>query len=487
MKIDGVEYKFKEGVRGNNDANRRFVGYIAQQIESVVPQAVQLIDGVLHVDYESLIPYLSESIKQNFKDLNNLQSKTDQIHQVVDMLYNEFMKKESKRSHTSSKQSSFDDVREYRPRRKPWKWIFGTSMALLLIISIVVGALFVWPAINPPTQPTSPITPAPATTTPSPPALNPIITPPPLTAGQLKDLAALEDFYDKMAGHRWSNSRNWLTNTSVCEWYGIECDKEGRVIEVAFTANGLAGSIPPSIADLDQLQTFAIELSALEGTLPTSITTLQHLEHLSLSSGIKGKVPPSLFSMPALQNILLEGNSFYPWEFPSDIEYSKTLTNIMLEDCMIVGSIPDALGSLPNLTVLGLAGNQIHGNLPSFASTVLEDINLGNNYLNGSVPRLPASVKSLTLKQNDFTGSIDIANLLSLEQLDISMNSFTGDLILPNEVLGTIRELDISINLFHSISLLAEPKNLAHCDMRLNEFACPISDWMKKRCGGDCL
>ena len=86
MKIDGVEYKFKHGVKGNGDTNRRFVGYIAQQVESIVPQAVQLIDGILHVDYESLIPYLSESIKQNFKDLNHLQSKTDQIHRVVDML-----------------------------------------------------------------------------------------------------------------------------------------------------------------------------------------------------------------------------------------------------------------------------------------------------------------------------------------------------------------------------------------------------------------
>ena len=43
LKIDGVEYKFKDGVRSST--NKRFVGYIAQQIESLVPEAVQLIDG----------------------------------------------------------------------------------------------------------------------------------------------------------------------------------------------------------------------------------------------------------------------------------------------------------------------------------------------------------------------------------------------------------------------------------------------------------
>jgi hypothetical protein len=53
LKIDGVAYKFKQGTTHASSAtmNRRFVGYIAQQIESVVPEAVQLIDGmnIMHV------------------------------------------------------------------------------------------------------------------------------------------------------------------------------------------------------------------------------------------------------------------------------------------------------------------------------------------------------------------------------------------------------------------------------------------------------
>jgi hypothetical protein len=47
LKIDGVEYKFKDHV--NYARNKRFVGYIAQQIGSVIPNAVQLIDGKYHV------------------------------------------------------------------------------------------------------------------------------------------------------------------------------------------------------------------------------------------------------------------------------------------------------------------------------------------------------------------------------------------------------------------------------------------------------
>jgi len=44
MQIDGVAYKFKRGV-SSSSVNKRFVGFIAQQVESVVPEAVLLIDG----------------------------------------------------------------------------------------------------------------------------------------------------------------------------------------------------------------------------------------------------------------------------------------------------------------------------------------------------------------------------------------------------------------------------------------------------------
>jgi hypothetical protein len=43
LKIDGVAYKFKQGVHAS--VNKRFVGFIAQQVESVVPDSAQLIDG----------------------------------------------------------------------------------------------------------------------------------------------------------------------------------------------------------------------------------------------------------------------------------------------------------------------------------------------------------------------------------------------------------------------------------------------------------
>ncbi len=201
---------------------------------------------------------------------------------------------------------------------------------------------------------------------------------------------------------------------------------------------------------------------------------------------LTGAVPPGVFSLPALQNLLLEGNKFSAWELPSTLNYARNLTFITLDDCNIVGTIPEELGLLSNLTVLSLSSNHLHGTVPSFANTVLEEIDLGGNNLEGSLPTLPSTLISLVLKTNNFTGDMQtLSNLSNLKQLDISMNSFVGRFSLSNEALQSINYLDISVNLFDSVSSVGVPKSLRICDAAMNNFVCPIPGWLK-RCGGDC-
>jgi hypothetical protein len=126
MRINGVDYKFKPGIHPN--VNRRFVGYIAQQVESVVPEAVQLIDGILHVDYESLIPFLSESIRQNFNDIKNIKADNEKIYQAIDSMYDAFIDK------------SPSAVTPLIDKKKKKKHGASTSLAMkLLIVSLAVA------------------------------------------------------------------------------------------------------------------------------------------------------------------------------------------------------------------------------------------------------------------------------------------------------------------------------------------------------------
>lgn len=47
---------------------------------------------------------------------------------------------------------------------------------------------------------------------------------------------------------RWSNFRNWRTNTTECDWYGISCSDENRIVELRLPGNDIVGSIPDEIS-----------------------------------------------------------------------------------------------------------------------------------------------------------------------------------------------------------------------------------------------
>jgi hypothetical protein len=473
MKIDGVEYKFKEGVRGNNDANRRFVGYIAQQIESVVPQAVQLIDGVLHVDYESLIPYLSESIKQNFKDLNNLQSKTDQIHQVVDMLYNEFVKREQKRKKKSSNDETSHSVngshvthgdtpRGFGTKNKRVRWVIGLSIATLLIVSAAIGFFFVVPYIQKinSTAPLAPISPPASPAVPRPPSQ-------PLAEERL----VLEEFFHATNGGNWTSKGGWLTQQSICQWDGITCNKQNqRVKSIFLGGNNLLGTIPDSIGDLEFLERVTLHTNSLYGQLPASLGKLKNLQIFTIESNkFNGTVPESLFSLPGLTSLVLTANRFAPWKIPAAIGQLTKLQNLEAHKTNLFGTIPQELADLPNLEFVQLSNNDLHGTLPTFYSQDLEEIIVSNNQLNGSVN--------------------SVLGLKRLQSLHVSNNNFSGEFAFPYESIDSLTSLMIENNRFTSTShdiFNASVPNLLYCNAFNNRFACPIPDWMTEMCHAEC-
>jgi hypothetical protein len=65
MQLNGVEYEMKkEGFSKNNFRAGKQMGLLAQNVEKVVPEAVQELDGYKGVDYARLVPLLIESIKE---------------------------------------------------------------------------------------------------------------------------------------------------------------------------------------------------------------------------------------------------------------------------------------------------------------------------------------------------------------------------------------------------------------------------------------
>jgi hypothetical protein len=431
LQIDGVEYKFKKGLKGNTDMNKRFVGYIAQQIESVVPQAVSLIDGILHVDYESLIPYLSESIKQNFKDINDLNSKTDHIHQVVDMMYNEFIKNEQHRKNNKSdKGSNINTVFvEAKKSKGIWRFLITLVFASFIVIGVILGVVlapiyFKQPPSTTPTPgpPQSSVTPLPETQTPT-----PILTPSPIVApvplpieDDPRDRKALLDLYAATNGSQW-NALGWGTNTSMCTWSGVTCNKSSaRVEELKLSQFGLKGTIPNSLSALTQLTTLDLSSNLLKGTIPTSLATLK-LQRLILSNnGLLGTVPAEIFSMTTLVDLYLDHNPFNFWGIPETVRQLTRLQNLNLDDSSLM-NIPDTI-NLPSLVSVSMQNNHVVTQyIPNLTSPKLIDLRLSDSTFLGTIPALSSSIQVLHLARMRLGNDLqNLGRMKNLTDLDIS-------------------------------------------------------------------
>jgi hypothetical protein len=78
--LNGVEYDLKTAEFSKNHfAAGRQMGLIAQNVEKIIPEAVNEKDGYKGVDYARLVPLLIEAIKEQQKQINDLKILVEQI------------------------------------------------------------------------------------------------------------------------------------------------------------------------------------------------------------------------------------------------------------------------------------------------------------------------------------------------------------------------------------------------------------------------
>ena len=79
IKLQGREFDWKQEDRGHD------VGFIAQEVQEVIPELVKEVDSIgendgekhLTVDYAKLVPVLVESIKELKEEINDIKKKCD--------------------------------------------------------------------------------------------------------------------------------------------------------------------------------------------------------------------------------------------------------------------------------------------------------------------------------------------------------------------------------------------------------------------------
>ena len=99
-----------------------------------------------------MIPYLSESIKQNFNDIQDTRAKTEHIEQMIDQLYQQFLKRERSHHtpHTTKPHNNHSVLSRWR--------VIGVAVFATVLMTLVGVALFI--SLSPSNPSKSPVSPS---------------------------------------------------------------------------------------------------------------------------------------------------------------------------------------------------------------------------------------------------------------------------------------------------------------------------------------
>lgn len=269
-----------------------------------------------------------------------------------------------------------------------------------------------------------------------------------VTDVSLKECRALVKLYNSTGGPDWAWNTNWLSSSSVKDWYGVTVNN-GHVTKLqlftVMAGNNLTGSIPAELVDLIYLDHLELRENKLRGLIPPELGKLNNLTYLDLSyNQLSGRIPPELGKSVKLTELSLVGNQL-SGEIPSELGNLAELTNLYLYENQLSGEIPSELGNLTNLYRLLLGGNNLIGPIPSKLGdlTNLWLLELSDNRLSGPIPPELGSLINLDtirLQNNELSGQIppELGNLNNLYFLELSHNQLSGSI--PAE-LGNLTDL----------------------------------------------
>ncbi len=139
------------------------------------------------------------------------------------------------------------------------------------------------------------------------PCANGISVPHPEDHPQLvADCKVLLALRDQLAGDA---ALNWGPDRPITRWRGVWVD-HSFVRKLVLAGVGLTGTLPPTLAELTDLEILYIFENKLTGPIPAEIGKLEKLKWLAFSHNeLSGPIPPELSDLANLQGLYLHGNA----------------------------------------------------------------------------------------------------------------------------------------------------------------------------------
>ena len=79
------------------------------------------------------------------------------------------------------------------------------------------------------------------------------------------DRQALQELYWSTGGPGWTDSTNWLSDKPVSEWRGVRADRDGLVVSLDLSGNGLQGTLPGLLHQMPRLRYLDLGDNKLSG------------------------------------------------------------------------------------------------------------------------------------------------------------------------------------------------------------------------------
>ncbi|KAH6803760.1 transmembrane kinase 1 [Perilla frutescens var. frutescens] len=248
------------------------------------------------------------------------------------------------------------------------------------------------------------------------------------------------------------NPLEW-SDPEPCKWARVFCF-ENRVTRIQIGHQNLAGTLPPELSSLTQLQRLELQWNNISGPLP-SLKGLSSLLVLMLSNNHFTSIPSDFFvGMSSLQSVEIDNNPFSAWEIPDSLRNASSLQNFSANSANISGKIPSFFGpdESPSLTNLHLALNNLEGEIPmSFSGSLIESLWLNGQKLSGGIDVIQnmTFLKEVWLHGNGFSGPLpDFTGLKNLEALSLRDNLFTGLVPMSLVNLESLKVVNLTNNMF---------------------------------------
>ncbi|KAM7280884.1 hypothetical protein ACFE04_008018 [Oxalis oulophora] len=175
----------------------------------------------------------------------------------------------------------------------------------------------------------------------------------------------------------------WNTSASPCSWTGVNCSKNGDIVELRLPGMGLTGNLPLAIGNLTKLQTLSLRFNALNGPIPSDFANLVNLRNLYLhGNNFSGQIPGFLYGLSNLIRLNLAENSF-DGTISKDVNKLARLGTLYIEKNMFTGKLPKL--NLPGLDQFNASYNRFTGSVPKGLVRFPASSFTGNSLCGGSL------------------------------------------------------------------------------------------------------